>query len=307
MRYSELRDAVFRLYGEGRYVEALALIAREAPAYPDEMASTAYWRACLYAVTGRREEALRVIREVLDLGSFFGTHQLRDEADFASLQRDPDFERLAAECARRQEAAQAKARPELLVVEPRTPPPWPLLLALHGAGSNAADSLDPWRPAIAAGWLLALPQSSQVWGSNGFVWNDRAWAAREIGEQFATLTSKYQVDRTVVGGFSNGGALAPWLVLTGSLPARGFVAVGPGARNPIDWPTLVAGCDRDDVRGVVIVGDGDAPSLEYTRALSGAMSARGLGCRVEIVPGLSHDYPADFGLRLDRALGFVAG
>ena len=39
---------------------------------------------------------------------------------------------------------------------------------------------DRWGPAVSRGWLLGLPQSSQVAGPDMFVWDEREWAAREV-------------------------------------------------------------------------------------------------------------------------------
>jgi predicted esterase len=297
--FEDLRSEVFRLYLEKRYDDALELVEAEASSHPAEEISTAYWRACLASVSGRRDDALRIIRDVLDRGGWFSLSQLRDDSDFEGLQGDREFEALVDACRARNAEAQAKARPQLVTVEPSTPQPWPLLVALHGNTKTAADSLEHWRPAVEAGWLLALPQSSQVGGPRGFVWDDREWAAREIKEHLAALASKYRTSGTVVGGFSAGGALAPWLVVTGVVEADAFIAVGPGHRNPVDWGSLVG---ESDVRGHVIVGEKDALCLQTAGEIAGALNARGQPCGLEVIPGLGHEFPEDFPARLGRAL-----
>jgi hypothetical protein len=102
----------------------------------------------------------------------------RQDADLQPLQGMPEFEQRLEVCRQRQAAAQAAAQPFLVVLQPgRLAPPaagYPLLLALHGNNQNARAALDSWRPAVAEGWLVALLQSSQVGGTDAYVWTGSA-------------------------------------------------------------------------------------------------------------------------------------
>ncbi len=207
--------------------------------------------------------AIQVFEQALADGFWCDPQMLREDEDLASLQGLPEFERLAAICQQHYEAAQALARPELALVQPEGQDgSFPLLLALHGNSRNIANSIDFWRPAIAQGWLLAVPQSSQTVWPDAFVWNDRDRAVSEIQQHDAALAAQYPIDRSrvVVGGFSMGGGLAIWLPVSGAIEARGFVAVAPYLPDAQSLAPLLDA--QPSLRGYIIVGENDAACLK---------------------------------------------
>src|SRR5919204_212614 len=67
--------------------------------------------------------------------------------------------------------------------------------------------------------------------------------------------------RVVIAGFSLGGETALRAVLSGAVPARGFILLGPGGPTidtPEEWlPLIEEGSDRK-LRGYVLLGEEDA-------------------------------------------------
>jgi predicted esterase len=185
-----------------------------------------------------------------------------------------------------------------------------LLLAFHGNNRNAEGSVGFWRSAVSKGWLLALPQSSQVRGPDGYIWNDQDRAVREIQEHVAMLCGQYAIDpdRVVVAGFSLGGELAIWLAMSGTIQARGFIAVGPGGpymNEPDKWVPLIEASQARGLRGYMIIGEQDVFCYEGTQALASMLQSRDVPCELEVHPNLGHDFPHDFQQNLPRALEFV--
>jgi predicted esterase len=228
-----------------------------------------------------------------------------------SVQGLTEFERLTAISLGRAAEAQAKARPELITLEPaERMTPCPLLIALHGNTSNAQAMASSWQPLVSQGWLVALPQSSQVGGFDGYVWNDQERAEREIREHDAALRVRYPVDRakTIVAGFSMGASTAIWLALSGAVEARGFIAVGPGGpfmTQPDRWQPLAESSMAHNRRGYIIVGDQDSLSFEGSKALVKSLADSGFPCELEIHAGLGHAFPPDFEKSLECALKFL--
>jgi dienelactone hydrolase len=265
----------------------------------------------LCTLLNRTDEALRLMQEVLDRNLWFAEQQLRGDADLASLQGLPDFERMVAVCAARRIEAQKLVKPLLITETPTAPavPPYPLLLALHGNNGSAASSADEWRPAVGQGWLLALPQSTQIAGADGaYSWNDQDWAVREVCEHYADLRKRGTVDpgRVVIGGFSMGGKIAAWLALSGKIEARGVILVGPYLAKMLEaWAPLIEAAKARALRTYLIIGDQDTGCYEDTLKFADMLRNAHVPGVLRVYPGMDHAFPPDFPQILSNALEFV--
>lgn len=306
--FRTLMNEVLRLFRQTRYDEALRLLEDETGRFPEYERYTVYWRACLLVRVDRTQESLATLERALDRGIWYPSALLEDDPNLAPARSLPGFAELLARSRPLEQAARTQAVPQRITLLPDdVPPPYPLLVALHGNSSSARATAEQWRAARADGWLVALPQSSQQFGPDMFLWNDRDWATEEVTRHWEELLRDQPVDptRTVVGGFSMGGGLAIWLTLTGILPVRGFVAVGPW----LDEATIRQLRDEVSrtrgVRGVILVGEEDTQCLPASREVAAVMQAHGLACRLEVIPGLGHSYPEGFDRGLRDALTFV--
>lgn len=315
LTFDGLLNRARQLYQEGEYAQALDLLSREASRFPAKAQTLYFWRICLASRMRLTTLAIQLFEEALAAGHWYAETQLRDEEDLQPLQGLPEFEQLVDVSRERHAVVQAQAVPLLLTLQPEGQcqaglQPCPLLLALHGNNSTAESSVDYWRPAVDHGWLLALPQSSQVGGPDAYIWNDRDWAAREIKEHYATLCEQYAVDpdRVVVAGFSMGGELAIWLALSGAIEARGFIAVAPGGpfmREPGCWNPLVEASQSRGLRGYIVLGEQDAFCYDGVQALTTQLWSRGIACQLGMHPNLGHGFPPQFQCGLVRALEFM--
>lgn len=297
------------LCSAGEYAAAYQLATREAGRFPAWAQSTIYnWRFCTACLMGDPALALRLIAEALDAGYWYGEADLREDSDLAALQGIPEFEQLVALAGRRRNAALAQAKPELKILLPTNgTAPYPLLLALHGNNSNIADSERYWCSAAEHGWLVALPQSSQVMSANHYGWNDRDWAAREITQHVATVREQHPIDpaRMVVAGFSMGGGLAARLALSGELPARGFIGVGPFLANVESVLPLIEAPRERPLRGFLLASQRDAYCYSVAQKLAKLLPPHGIACALELHPDLGHDFPPEFERSLINGLDFI--
>ncbi len=165
LSFAHLREEVFRLHAAGRYRDALALLEREAVRFPDRWRESLYWQGCLATRAGDLDRALRFLKEAVERGHWWSEASLRGDPDLEALQGRAEFEALVSVCRQRQAEAEAGARPELLVFSPRKEPPWPLLIALHGAGGRAEGFAEYWHWATVDGWLVAVRSTSAAWSS----------------------------------------------------------------------------------------------------------------------------------------------
>lgn len=301
---------VMALYNAKEYTQALGLVEQERQNYPENQPQIAYWRMCLYALLDKQAETLQIFREALEQGHWFSSNWLGNDPDLVSLQALPEFQEMVEICRQRQAEIQATSKPELLVEAPaQQKGDLPLLIALHGNSGNARRAISKWNPITAQGWLLAVPQSSQVFGRDAYVWDDRELAISEIRAHLAKLSGEHNINaqRVVLGGFSMGGGQAVWMALHQSVQTHGFMVLGPYmTKNELEaLPTLLETQKPGGVRGYILVGTEDHECLEVSRKLVKLMQAHGLACELEIRPSLDHDYPEDFSEVVSRGLAFI--
>jgi predicted esterase len=294
-------DRLFQYYQEGKYDDALAVAETLAVEYPERDANTYYWRICLYAVTGKKEQSLQAFNEALKRGVWWAEERLRSDSDLDSLQDDPEFERLVTLSEERH--MHATAEPQLFVYQPEGTGPFPLLIVLHARHSSAERDHPSWESAVQHGWMLAMPQSSQPSSPLSFVWDDREQALNEVEQHFDSLVEKYPIDtdRIIVAGFSQGAARAIELVMSQRIKANGFIAVVPGM---IDVDELNHLADSAKTRGVLISGGRD-PRYEMFQQVKGIFTRKNVPLMFENYPEMLHEFPNDFEAVLRKGLDFI--
>jgi len=308
--FQELGRRMRALYDEKAYAEGLAMLEREAPHYPEQETRLNFWLMCFATLAGQPGRALSLFETALERGLWFPRAFLRNDPDLAALQGDTEFERLVGINEERVQVAEADVRPYREVLAPAAgTPPGGLLVALHANASNVALQVDHWRPATRAGWTVLLPQSTQISGQDTYVWDDRAWAFREVLEHLGQVAEAqaFAPAQRVVGGFSMGGQLAPDLVLSGALPARGFICMGPYIPEDVfeRWEAAFESAAARGVRGFILIGDLDAHCVPGAEGLYQRMLAHGMRCEIRRYLGLDHEFPSDFDRVLLEALAFM--
>jgi len=307
-KFHRVRGQVFLFYRRGRYREALeaALAAKER--FPEKEGEASFWIACLLCRLGDVGGGLKTLQEALEQGHWWGEHSLLKDPDLEPIRDRPEFKRLLEVCKKRQQVAQAQAKPDLLLLlSKRKREKSPLLIAFHWFGGTAQVFAPYWEAAQDHGFLVAVPQSSQVVSEDGFGWTDREWARREVAAHWERLKSEEGVDpnQVILAGASQGGALAIELALAGELiPALGFIAVVPAIHDPQGLAELAKEAAKRGVTGLVITGEHDH-FRSATEAFSAQAQEAGLKCELQIVPELGHDFPEDFPSRLGDGLRFL--
>jgi tetratricopeptide (TPR) repeat protein len=102
----------------GQYEEAEKLerdtverLRRTVPAHDPALSNALYDLGCIYALQGRREEALAYLHQAVENGlSVHSVSHIAEDEDLKSLRGDPRFEALAAEAVKRAAAQQAQPK-----------------------------------------------------------------------------------------------------------------------------------------------------------------------------------------------------
>lgn len=299
-RYRSLSDKVVALYQDGRYTDALELVRAGQLELPAWQADLAHLAACLLAVSGRPEDALTELQIAYEVGGWWHRRILVEDEDLASLRDLPGFAELVeASHARAMRACEEAPAPEI-----RRPPGSPigLLIVLHGAGYSAEETAWQWRTAVDAGYALVAPESSQRNTPMYRSWPDPAIATRDLTNLIGALPDDLRRLPLTVAGFCAGGRQAIRWALAGwpGEPLQ-FIAVAPTISPEHINATIAAAAAERGLTGQVIVGENDDSRADALAALN-TLRAAGLSPELDIVPGLGHALPDDFGTRLPLLL-----
>lgn len=304
MDFFRRSEVMMAFYAEGKYLDALNVTEQLAVEFPNEAATTSFWRVCLLSRVGKTDEALKAMSRAMDQMMWWSEAQLRADEDLAPLQGLPAFESMVTECQTRQAVAQKNSKPDELIRVPAKDSPYPLLIALHGRTSSPDRDFRYWETLTQMGWMLSMPQSSQLGSPNSFVWDDADRAREEIAAQYKQLLKKYPIDheRVVLAGFSQGAGVAIQVCLSGLIPARGFLAVVPGRNAIAGFHELLA--LKHDLHGYLIAGGRD-PRYEMFTQIHALLNQNGIPCELEDHPEMGHAFPQNFERSIAKAIDFI--
>ena len=306
--FIQFQQEFFQLYGAGKYTDADMLIQLMGGLYPEQAGTIYNWRICLASLQGQNDKALKLLQEALDLGLWWTEATLREDADLAALQGQPEFERMLSISKERYQTAMRESQAEMLLYLPgdSASKPYPTLIVFHGRMGNALETGSYWQALADQGWLVAAAQSSQLQGHNLFVWDDLELAVRQVKELTNALFKQHPVDlqRVLLGGFSQGGGLAIYLAINGVLPSCGFIGVAPFIASLEAISLSGKAPSPAPVRGYLVTGGKDRgqDGFQQIRLLLNKID---VPCQVENHPELGHAYPDRFSETILRALHFI--
>ena len=315
--FADLADRFYALYFDKEYEQALDIVVRESPRFPDYSIVAAWWQMRMMALTGDVAGALHTLEEVVAQEQWYHEDALHNVPDLAALQRIPEFEDCVARCRERRLKAVAKACPSLTVFEPQNHPrPWPLLIAL-GAWPSDPNFANHWTPAADEGWLVAVPKSSQVgWFSGLYKWGDIERTKLEIQQHYDALSEQYRVDenRFVIAGMCEHCQAALQVALNGTSPRPcGFIAVEAWLSDmrvwpQFDmgaWPQIIEANANPALRCYFVAGKENTKYFEAAGKAIELLRAQGIACKLEGASNKRHGFPPEFEASLKRALDFI--
>jgi len=307
----DLSDAVREEIDAGDRDSALGLLSGTEKTLPLHAGHIYSWRAALLVELGRAEDALVVLEDALAAGCRYRAEWLREDRRLAPLLGLARFEEIVERAASRYDQDQAASRPSLEVLTPTVPRPasgYPTLIALHGNSSNVAQTLPYWGFACELGWLVALPQSSEIGVSPGsYTWNDRSRTLAELELHREQLREGALTDEraVVLAGFSMGALQALALVLTQRTSVTGVLSVGAYLPHIREFRVLVESGNAAGVRFYIVVGAKDTSGYEGAKQLAAELERARVDVLLDARSDLGHAYPADMDATLRRALTFM--
>jgi predicted esterase len=310
--FTDLYADVGRRRESGDVDGAVALLRENVKTFPLHRGVVYLVLAEALVANGQPKEALDALQEAFTVGCRYKGEWLTADPNLAPLVNDPRFIKIVKKVDERYKIDAAAARSDLLVRAPAgdaLSSGRPLLVALHGNNSNARETARYWSSAVQDGWVVAIPQSSEIGASpDAFTWNDRARAIAEIAPHIARVKELHRIDekRIVLAGFSMGGLQAIALPLVLGFDVRGMLPIAAWLPNLDELRPLVEAGAGSDLRAYMVMGEED-PSFGSAMELAGLLQKHKAKVKLDARPGVGHEYPTDMEATLSRALVFLAG
>jgi len=319
--FSGIQAAIQRSYQAGDYQAAYDLATEQLAQYPQQAPLLEYWRICMAASMGGEDLTLDLLEQTLESGIWYAETLLRKSPALQDIQGHARFEALVSTSQLLQTQAQNERFP-LLTLRPEgecnsVDTRCPCLLGLHNNIGTVETSLDFWKPAAQAGWLVAAPQSSQAIWTDAYVWDDYTTARHEINAHLAALDARYAIDpgRVVIAGHGMGGEVAIRIALEGFLPLTGVLAIaptGPLVDDRTSWGPWLSQAAASftpgspEIRAAFVVGEDDgAVPVVQLEAFADMLIDHGIPTNVEVVPGAECDYTPSHHAAILRTLDFL--
>ncbi|MHA2214687.1 MAG: hypothetical protein ACXACY_02085 [Candidatus Hodarchaeales archaeon] len=296
-RYWELLRKIYILYGDGKYTEIIDYFETTDIEFPYGKAALYYSWICAATKLGQFEEAIQILKQLIDEGGWYSEHILTQSPSLDPLQDIPEFK-------------DQKEDLNVTVIPEEFKPPYPLMLALHADSGVIEEEIKFWKSMTDKGYILGMPRSTNVYwsGKDSAYWPDHETAGKQIKSYIQEIKEKNSInlDQIIVGGLSSGAALAIWLALSKTIPVRKFVAVSPGGQwmNEVErYQSLIDNLYPHELSGIIIQGKEDkVVSQENIRTFVKMLTDAGISCELYEPPNVGHWYSPDFTNRLSSFL-----
>lgn len=275
-------------YAEDRFDDALVLARKMRTDFPERTAAVAHAEAGLLSATGRADEAIGVLHDLVDVGRWWSPSQLADP-DLAALATRTTYRGLATTMLERAQDALVAGRAVQPVIGVETPdgPIRSSVVALHMMGVSGAETATIWAPVTGAGIAVITVESALRNGDGQPCWDDPDLAVRDV-QGGVDVARRLGVPVVLAGG-SQGAGVAARIALGGEVgDLVGFVCV-VGGPSTGTWRAEVS------LPGVLVIGGNDHLTAQTQREFHAELLAAGSSVELLDVPDLDHAYPVDWG------------
>lgn len=301
-------------YAQKKYDEVLDLLDHSAELlsneeYEENLFTIMLDKARIYSELQNSIECFSIIKNMLKKGYAFPLHWPR----FNFLKSNNEYQAIKVLNEKLLKETKEKARFKYEVHLPKTynsTKKYPLFFSLHGDGAdgNIPNHRWYWKPdmLLQKDFIVVYPQSSQVYCHNGFGWLiDPLLSRKEIKSCYEQLIANYSIDekQVIIGGFSGGANAAVDIVMSNTIPTKGFVALCPGDKVMTFEIDAAKNASQTGAKGVVLEGEleTEAPVQDMLKVFKEVC----FPCEYYINKGVGHWYPEDLDEKVSRAVDFI--
>ncbi|KMN45110.1 alpha/beta hydrolase [Bacillus paramycoides] len=304
MTYIKLLNETLDCYANKGSFEAYTYIMEHAKGVVGNEAQIYNFKYALASAAGLEEEALHLMKEaIIENGFWYGNEYLISDDDLKPLHKFEEFHKMVQLCKEREELAKKTERADVKYIYSKKK--GNLLLTMHGDQENIQIIEPYWKSVLTQDYTLALPQSSQIQFSDGFVWDDIDRGKEELKEHYDKFIENHTVENVVIGGFSAGARVALYTILQKDINVDGFIFMAPWLPAIEEWNELLGMLQDKGIKGYIICGDQDEDCYEVTQQFVQLLKDKDIEHKYKVVPNLKHDYPNNFDELLKEAIEYI--
>ncbi|ACJ79758.1 alpha/beta hydrolase [Bacillus paranthracis] len=304
MTYIQLLNETLHCYASKGSLEAYTYIMEHAKGIVGNEAQIYNFKYALASAAGLEEEALHLMKEaIIEKGFWYGYEYLISDDDLKPLHKFEGFHQMVQLCKEREELAKKTERADVKYIESKKKEK--LFIAMHGDQENIGIIEPYWKSVLVQNYTLALPQSSKIQFSDGFVWDDLHRGKEELKEHYDKLIENRTVEHVIIGGFSAGARVALYTILQKDIAVDGFIFMAPWLPEVEEWNELLGVLQDKHIKGYIVCGDQDEDCFECTQQFVQLLRDKNIEHKYKIIPNLNHDYPIHFEEVLKEAIEYI--
>ncbi len=304
MTYIQLLNETLHCYASKGSLEAYTYIMEHAKGIVGNEAQIYNFKYALASAAGLEEEAMHVMKEaIIEKGFWYGNEYLISDDDLKPLHKFEEFHQMVQLCKEREELAKKTERADVKYIDSKKKEK--LFIAMHGDQENIAIVEPYWKSVLDQDYTLALPQSSQIQFSDGFVWDDIQRGKEELKEHYVKFIENHRGESVIIGGFSAGARVALYTILHKDIDVDGFIFMAPWLPEIDEWNELLEVLQDKNIKGYVVCGDQDEDCFECTQQFVQVLKDKNIEHEFKVVPNLKHDYPIYFDELLKEAIKYI--
>ncbi|EPY7704729.1 MULTISPECIES: alpha/beta hydrolase [Bacillus cereus group] len=304
MTYIQLLNETLHCYASKGSLEAYTYIMEHAKGIVGNEAQIYNFKYALASAAGLEEEALHLMKEaIIEKGFWYGYEYLISDDDLKPLHKFEGFHQMVQLCKEREELAKKTERADVKYIESKKKEK--IFIAMHGDQENIGIIEPYWKSVLAQNYTLALPQSSKIQFSDGFVWDDLHRGKEELKEHYDKLIENRTVEHVIIGGFSAGARVALYTILQKDIAVDGFIFMAPWLPEVEEWNELLGVLQDKHIKGYIVCGDQDEDCFEGTQQFVQLLRDKNIEHKYKIIPNLNHDYSIHFEEVLKEAIEYI--
>ena len=304
MTYIQLLNETLHCYASKGSLEAYTYIMEHAKGIVGNEAQIYNFKYALASAAGLEEEALHLMKEaIIEKGFWYGYEYLISDDDLKPLHKFEGFHQMVQLCKEREELAKKTERADVKYIGSKKKEK--LFIAMHGDQENIGIIEPYWKSVLVQNYTLALPQSSKIQFSDGFVWDDLHRGKEELKEHYDKLIENRTVEHVIIGGFSAGARVALYTILQKDIAVDGFIFMAPWLPEVEEWNELLGVLQDKHIKGYIVCGDQDEDCFECAQQFVQLLRDKNIEHKYKIIPNLNHDYPIHFEEVLKEAIEYI--